>query len=537
MLSEYLVDVQDCLSDDIPLELAIKRLIENDTIENGIKIVDQSEIKKMFEHDNGYDGAFSLNDKCVYIDKNLFNLKDNMYIKYVLWHEIDHALSVQIKKKYKRKGNHIIREKYKTMGLDHVGINETATEYLTLKIFKQKYNYSFHCNYQVAVEQLINTMNIVSRKSIMDCYFYQSEKFDKLIQKTFGDSDFFNYIFDILIDKEKTIVQIKLKQMPEDENSTLLLYIKEHLYNWYVSKYLPMDNIETFEKKLKFVKQFIDQHDSLHFVNEYSTYIDILCDMQDLEELGVAKQELESLIEKYGISKDKMEEFAEFNFADSIGDNEKERTEKAIKLYDKFKNLDGKKFRNICSTFFMNLYDNFFIGNPTNNRDLYDFMKIPDMGKFLKDNPQYSFDKLAISKLYYAKAINNKVLRTDFLYIVTTFDKKKHLVFKEFDDGTIFASKEISQNDFVISYKNEIIRIKLENDEIIMQDLKNASVKFQIGFSYCSKSNYEELEEIANNYSISGDRAKQAEYNEILEDMKKSLNKSNIFDIKRLYYK
>lgn len=83
MLSEYLVDVQDCLSDDIPLELAIKRLIENNTIENGIKIVDQSEIKKMFEHDNGYDGAFSLNDKCVYIDKNLFNLKDNMYIKYV----------------------------------------------------------------------------------------------------------------------------------------------------------------------------------------------------------------------------------------------------------------------------------------------------------------------------------------------------------------------------------------------------------------------------------------------------------------------
>lgn len=140
-------------------------------------------------------------------------------------------------------------------------------------------------------------------------------------------------------------------------------------------------------------------------------------------------------------------------------------------------------------------------------------MKIPDMGKFLKDNPQYSFDELAISKLYYAKTINNKVLRTDFLYIVTTFDKKKHLFFEEFDDGTIFASKEISQN--------EIIRIKLENDEIIMQDLKNASVKFQIGFSYCSKSNYEELEEIANNYSISGDRAKQAEYNEILEDMKK----------------
>lgn len=57
-------------------------------------------------------------------------------------------------------------------------------------------------------------------------------------------------------------------------------------------------------------------------------------------------------------------------------------------------------------------------------------MKIPDMGKFLKDNLQYSFDELAISKLYYAKTINNKVLRTDFLYIVTTFDKKKHLFLK-----------------------------------------------------------------------------------------------------------
>ena len=84
----------------------------------------------------------------------------------------------------------------------------------------------------------------------------------------FEDTKYFNYIFNILLEKEKTIVQIKRNEMPEDENNTVLSGIKNELYYWYTKKYFPMDNLEKFEEKLKFVKQFIEQQEYAKSVNK-----------------------------------------------------------------------------------------------------------------------------------------------------------------------------------------------------------------------------------------------------------------------------
>lgn len=518
ILSEYLIAVQDCLSEYISLNEAINRLIESSIIKNGIIRVNPAELKTPLQSD----ASFSYYDKCVRVDERI---SDEMYIKYIIFHELTHALSVQVRED---KGRIIVGLDDQSIGaiqFNHLGINEAVTEYLAMKMCKEKYNYTVYSGYQVAVEQLINMMYLIDGKEIMHCYFYESEKFDELLKKNmFEDTKYFNNIFNILLSKEKTIFQVRRNEMPEDEHNTILSGIKDELYYWYTGKYLPMDNIEKFEEKLKFVKQFISQRDSLNFIDEYSTYIDIACDMEDLEQVGIAKTQIDELINKYEIDKEKLQEFAEFNFTDSVGNAEKERTEKAIQMYEKYKELGRKKFSDICKTFFMRLYDDFFIEKPANNRDLYNYMKIPFMGKFLKENPQYDFDELAISKLNYAKLIDGRIIRSDWLYIVTTQDKKIHIVFEEFDDGTSFTSKEVEINEFILSYKQETTRIKFENGRVILQDLKNSNVSFQGNMEYIKTSNYEQMKKLADSYGTSGNKERQTECCTVIEDMMKRIS-------------
>lgn len=524
VLAEYLLAVQDCLSEYISLDEAIKRLIESNVIENGIIKVNSSDIKTPLESD----GSFSINDKCINLDERL---SDELYIKYITFHELTHALSVQKKDDKSKKIVGLNDETIGAIIYNHLGINEAITEYLTNKMCKAKYDYDIHSGYQVVVEQLINTMNIIDEKNIMRCYFFESEKFDELLKNNgFKDTVYFNNIFNTLISKEKTIFQIKMKKMPEDENSILLYLIKNDLYLWYTSKYFPLDSLEKFDKKLKFVQQFINQHDSLNYIDQYSTYIDIVCDVEDLKELGIEESKIDELLDKYQIDREKMKVYSDFNFLDSIEDGEKERTEKAIKLYEKYKEIGRKKFGDICNTFFMKLHDVFFIETTTNNKDLYLYMKIPFMGKFLKENSKYDFDELSISRLDYNKIIDGKTMRSDWLYIVRTQDKKLHIVFEEFDDGTSFTSREISANDFVLSYRNEAIRLTLKNGKIMMQDLNNANAKFSGNIIYNKKSNYEQMKKLAEDYGASGNKAKQVECLETLNKMAEKISNRRKID-------
>lgn len=105
ILSEYLIAIQDCLSDYISLDEAINRLIESDVIKNGIIRVNPTELKTPLQSD----ASFSYNDKCVRVDERI---TDEMYIKYAMFHELTHALSVQA------------RENKKIIGLDDMSIGE-----------------------------------------------------------------------------------------------------------------------------------------------------------------------------------------------------------------------------------------------------------------------------------------------------------------------------------------------------------------------------------------------------------------------------
>lgn len=141
------------------------------------------------------------------------------------------------------------------------------------------------------------------------------------------------------------------------------------------------------------------------------------------------------------------------------------------------------------------------------------------MGKFLKENPQYDFDELAISKLNYSKIVDGKAIRNDWLYIVATQDKKLHIVFEDFDDASSFVSRAVAANDFIVSYRQESMRLKFGDGKIVMQDLKNPNARFHGKIEFSKKSNYEQMRKLADSYGASGDKEGQAECLKILEDM------------------
>ena len=514
ILTEYLDGVQRALSDYITIDEAINRLVESEILENGIQIVDSSKIKTVSD---GCDASFSYKDHCIYLDKNVIKNTDELYKKYIIFHELTHAMSIQKKNNKTYIG---LQDNDKSI-YNNLGMNEAITEYLTSKILEKQDNYKPLSGYECVVEQLINVFNIVDEKDIIDCYFYNAENFDEIISNSvIDDPQFFELAFNILMEKEKSLVQIRRREFPEDEFDTVLLAIKEQLYMWYTEKYLPVDSIEKFEEKLNFVSKFIHQRDSLNYIDEYATYLDILCDIQDLKELGYDENELFKLFKKYNLDRERSEEFIPFNFTDSQDIYDDKRTEKAIELYELYQKMGREKFCDVCDGFFMRLYNDFFIEKPNNTNDLYNYFKLPIIGRFLKKNAEYDFDELSISKVDYRRIINKHQSWDDYFYIIKTSDGKNHIVFEEFDDGTIFNSIKISNNKFMASYKNVNIEITLNGEEIAFADLNSSSTEFLYKYEYCKKSNLEYLKAKAD----TSNDDKKVRYNKIVNDINERIN-------------
>ena len=89
-------------------------------------------------------------------------------------------------------------------------------------------------------------------------------------------------------------------------------------------------------------------------------------------------------------------------------------------------------------------------------------------------------------------------------------DKKIHIIFEDFDDGTCFSSKEVAPGEFELSYGQEKIIIKLNNGKITMKDARIPMAGFKKKIAYVKKSNYEQVMELVKNYEELGDQERQA---------------------------
>ena len=532
-LSEYLNIVQDVFSEYITLEEAIKKFLDDDRLKNGIEIVDSSQIKTIYKSDASY----SFEDKCIRIDKDALENEDKSYIKFIVFHELTHVLSIHNsdEKKFIGIQDHSQNPYYKN------GFDEAITEYLNLKIAQKMKNYYTSTGYIVVIEQLENLMKIIPENEIINCYFYNGAKFENVLQK-YGiqDVDYLIKCFDILTNKEESIVQIRRREIPRLEKDTTLLVIKDYLYCLYTERFLPVDSIEKFEEKIQVVSTFVKQHDSLNYVDKYGTSMDILCDREDLIEKGYNKDEINNILRKYGFNIDEFELLSEFNFLDETLNmcSDSKRTQKCINLYNLYKKMGREKFCNACDAFFMRLYLDFFLDKPDTNWDLNNYMKLPFIGRFLKDNPQYDFDELSIERIIYTKKRNGFDIGTDWFYIAKTLDNKTHLIFEDYNDGSCFSSQEVAPNIYVADYSLHNCKLKIEiGEDIKITDLNNSSVKITAQSDYSKKSNYEYLKTMATNngkrVNIDSGKTYLQIFNECTSriDERKKTNSDDVFSL------
>ncbi len=532
-LSEYLSVAQKVFGDSITLEEALERFTKNDRLKNGIRVVDSSEIKTLYK----CDASYSSEDKCIRIDKESIKNEDASYIKFLVFHELTHALSIHNSDDKEFIG---IQDKSQNPFYKN-GFNEAITEYLNLDIALAIKNYSISTGYAVVIEQLQNLMNIVPKEEIMNCYFKDGGNFENILQEyNIQDANYLIRCFDILADKEESIVEIKMGEVPRVEKDSILLVIKEYLYSLYTERFLPVDSIEKFDEKMQIVRDFVNQHDSLNYVDKYGTYIDIMCDREDLIQSGYNQSEIDTILEKYGLDKKEMNLFCEFNFLDETLNTESDsgRTKKCIDLYNLYRKLGREKFCDACDGFFIRLYADFFLDNPDTALDLNNYIKLPFIGKFLRDNPQYDFDELSIEKINYTKKKMGFEIGQDWFYIAKTLDNKTHLIFEDYDDGSCFCCQEIEPNVFIADYSLQNCKLKIEvGEDIKITDLNRSNVKIETHTTYSKRSNYEHLKEKATN---NGDEVNQdtgKTYSQIFAeceqriDKRKKTNSDNVFEL------
>jgi len=515
LLTQYLVAVQNSLSDYITIDEAIRRFTSDDRLKGGIQVVD--------DLDNAnFDATYVRKEKCIYVTS------DGSYdhSKFVIFHELTHVLSIQ------ELGDNM------TIGLVdsskgkyyNNGFNEAVTEYIAFKLMDENYDYRVTTGYQVVVEQLINLMETIPEPEIIDCFLYNCRGFDDILRKHgIDDTEKIKNIFDILQNKEKTIVQLRRFERPDDEKDTKMLVIKDYLYELYTRKFLPVDSIEKFEEKIKFVSKFIEQHDSLNFVDEYGTAMDILCDKEDLVEMGCDEDQLLEILEKYEIDVDMFNQLAEFNFLDATlcTEDDSERTAKAIKMYEMYEELGRNQYIELTDRFIFRLYNDFFLSNPDNYRDLCDHMKIPVIGKFLKNNPQYDFDELDISKISFRMGD-----RRNSMIVIKTLDRKTYFLQYDLDAESVPTIVETTKGTYLLNYRDNGIRIELSfvGDEVSVVNLNNPDIDMEERILYSRGSNYEHLREKAQNdngvHLDSGKRHSQIfeECNSRIQERRKDYN-------------
>ena len=167
MFTNFVIEFQECFSDIVPTEEVIARIKAN--IFGNIKIIEKFDNEKL-DGKYGYDGI-------IYLKKDF--IKNEKYVKYLLFHEMLHAIT-SIRDE---NGKEIM------LGFSYLensygkGLNEAMTEYLT-----QIRNEKFECDrndlvsgYRTVVEQIRRMANILEKKELFHYYFYEPDKFKDYI--------------------------------------------------------------------------------------------------------------------------------------------------------------------------------------------------------------------------------------------------------------------------------------------------------------------------------------------------------------------
>jgi hypothetical protein len=210
----------------------------------------------------------------------------------VIFHEITHSLS---------------RNSEGVGFYNCEGLNEGTTE-LIVMLRNNRIGYKFSNN---GIYNIVTSLShllgyVLGYSNMFDSYFYDGNKIKKLIEEKGMNYKEILTCFDYFIDQEARFVNMNF-----DEN--FISHTRMIMYNLFDS-FGEINNLETFENKMKFISLYVKIPFSLNWADEYSTYIEILMNKKTLLELNFNEKDIDDILKKYKLyDLEKFERYKNFN--------------------------------------------------------------------------------------------------------------------------------------------------------------------------------------------------------------------------------
>ena len=330
MFTNFVMEFQECFGDIMPTEEVLNRI--NINVQYGIKIVEELTNKHL---DGKYD-----KDGIVYLKKK--STQNEKYIKYLLFHELLHALT-EVRDK---NGKEIMDGFSYINNCYGMGLNEAMTEYLT-QIRNEKFEENrkeLISGYRTITEQMRRMLNILDKQKILHYYFYEPEKFKDYINSQEMNYDEIELAFRYLSEKDDDVYNIGHGKKINNNNNYHISNYSRIIFDNYSKSIGEVNSLEDFENKYKIFQTYVDGNCDCLTTIFITYYNSIGKDINRLLSLGISFDKIRETLNQLNLSLDKIKNM--YNIS-KLFVNDKNQT--AINLYNLYKKKSFILYKFICS--------------------------------------------------------------------------------------------------------------------------------------------------------------------------------------------
>lgn len=447
ILADYIEEFQILMGDYISADEIIKRLKENVILD----------FEYTEEPINGVlDGQYDIANKKVIIYKH--EQSDPDYIKFVLFHELTHAItSKKLEDGKDIMGFSFIEQSYGK------GFNEAMTEWLSIRR-NEMLNQKHDSGYDVIVEQIKVLAQIVGEVELIKCYLNEPESLKKLLEKNNIDFDRLDRLYQIILSCRIDIYRLANGKVLDKITNYNLYKECQEINDIYSNAIGDIKTIDDFKRKYSILCSYKEPTFNINNIISNKFYLCIYNDAVALMNRGYKINEIEQNVRDSGISIAKINQAIEYNRILAKGKNEA-----IIELYQAgCKNEDD--YRNFAYGNYSILYDKFSEDNfIPNEKCIYDVDRYFIIGEFLSQHSDYDYNEISVECL---KLSNN--IKT---YKIKTFNGNTYIY-----TIPLMSVAKKNNDSFELLFNNEKINITNEGENINIRTNGKEIVKLEEGY-------------------------------------------------------
>lgn len=315
MFTNFVLEFQACFSDIMSTEELIERIKKN--IVGNIIIIDEFDNKDL---DGRYD-----EEGYVYLKKSA--IKDDRYVRYLLFHEMLHAITATRDENGKKRMQGFVDKKN---GYGN-GLDEAMTEYLTQirnEVIEGDSS-DLISGFRTIVEQMRRLVSIVGEENLKKCYFYNPEGLKELLNSNGMDYEELELAYRELRGEDGDVWLIENGKKIEHNENYKIHRFAEMIFNNYANAIGEVNSLEDFIKKYEIFQTYVDGEYDCITIMLVAYCRNIGNDVERLLKKGVSIDSIKSVLQVLGIDLSAFKKM--YNFSKCFVDD---KNESAVRIYE-----------------------------------------------------------------------------------------------------------------------------------------------------------------------------------------------------------